>query len=80
MAEIVEFEAVHEYNVFKTGIVVDVILRSGAYVVDLDARIDTGSTYFIFERQYGERLGLKIEDGLLVDMGNRYRFLPRLRA
>ena len=44
MAEIIEFDAVHEYNIFKVGIVVDVIIKSGERVVDLDARIDTGST------------------------------------
>ena len=64
MAEILEFDVVHEYSLFKIGITVDATLQNGDLSVDIDAKIDTGSTYCIFERHYGERLDLNIESGL----------------
>ncbi len=36
--------------------------------VDVEAKIDTGSTYCIFERHHGEGLDLDIEGGTLVDI------------
>ena len=37
--------------------------------VDFEAKIDTGSTNCIFSRQLGEKLDLKIEDGLPKRIG-----------
>ena len=68
MSEIIEFDVVREYNLYNVGIVVDAVLRHGDIEVDVDARIDTGSTYCIFERQLGERLGFEIESGTPLDM------------
>jgi hypothetical protein len=69
MAENVEFDLVHEYSLYKIGITVDATLQNGDYSVDIDARIDTGSTYCIFERHYGERLDLNIESGNPTEIG-----------
>lgn len=69
MAEILEFDAVHEYSLFKTGIAVDATLRNGNLSVDIDSRVDTGSTYCVFERHYGETLNLKVESGTAVNIG-----------
>ena len=69
MAETVEFDLVHEYSLYKIGITVDATLQNGDYSVDIDARIDTGSTYCIFERHYGERLDLNIESGNPTEIG-----------
>ncbi len=69
MAETVEFDLVHEYSLYKIGITVDATLKNGDYSVDIDARIDTGSTYCIFERHYGERLDLNIESGNPTEIG-----------
>lgn len=66
MAEILEFDLVHRYSLFKVGISVDATLRNGDYSVDIDAKIDTGSTYCVFERYYGETVGLDVERGTLV--------------
>ena len=68
MAEIVEFDLVYEYSLYKIGITVDATLQNGDYSVDIDARIDTGSTYCVFERHYGERLDLDIENGNPIEM------------
>jgi len=41
MAEIVEFDLVHEYSLFKTGISVDATLQNGDNSVDIDTKIDS---------------------------------------
>lgn len=69
MAEIIEFDLVHEYSLYEIGITVDATLQNGDYSVDVDAKIDTGSTYCIFERHYAERLDLNIENGNLLEIG-----------
>lgn len=69
MSEVIEFDVSHKYSPYKTGIVVDAFLRHGDQEVRIDARIDTGSTYCIFERGLGEGLGLVIESGIPADIG-----------
>jgi predicted aspartyl protease len=68
LAEILEFDLVHTYSIFKAGISVDVTLRNGAFSIDVDTKIDTGSTYCIFERYYAERLDFEVESGTLVEL------------
>ncbi len=53
----------HSYNTTKTGITVPVELIYGSNVVQVDAKLDTGATFCIFERTYGEMLGLDVESG-----------------
>ena len=53
---------------FEIGITVSVNLLCGEKDVVFDAKIDTGSTFCIFQRLHGELLGLKIEDGILADI------------
>lgn len=69
MGEIVEFDIVHEYSLYEIGITVDATLQNGDFSVDIVAKIDTGSTYCIFERHYGERLDLDVENGNSVEIG-----------
>ncbi|MCU0239257.1 MAG: hypothetical protein MUC29_07435 [Pyrinomonadaceae bacterium] len=69
MAETLEFDIVHNYKIFEVGITVEATLQNGDLSVDIDAKIDTGSTYCIFERYYGERLDLDIESGLPIKIG-----------
>lgn len=57
------FTTSHRYATNQPGINVPLILQSGSATVELDAKIDTGSSYCIFERLYGDRLGLDIESG-----------------
>jgi len=68
MPEILEFDVLHEYSLFKVGITVEAILHNGSLSVDVEARIDTGSTYCVFERHHGEGLDLDIESGTPVDI------------
>ncbi len=57
------FDSLISYDAGKAGISVSARLQSGATIIDVPAKIDTGSTYCIFERMYGEDLGLNIEAG-----------------
>jgi hypothetical protein len=52
------------YSDSKPGIMLTVALGWGGTVIRFDAAVDTGATYCVFERSYGERLGLDIESGL----------------
>ncbi|CAN5399539.1 hypothetical protein BH10ACI2_BH10ACI2_19120 [soil metagenome] len=69
MREIVEFDFVHEYSLYEIGIVVDVILTTADKEIRINARVDTGSTYCLFERRFGEELGLVVEIGFPVQIG-----------
>jgi len=66
------FRTKHSYDTTKTGITVPVELTDGSNVVQVDAKLDTGASFCIFERAYGEMLGLDVEGGTqtLVSMAN----------
>lgn len=66
MAEHLRFSASHLYDTRKTGINVSVWLAFGNRKVEIEAKVDTGSSLCIFERVQGESLGLTIEDGSSV--------------
>ncbi|MGH9945362.1 MAG: hypothetical protein ACRD9R_23670, partial [Pyrinomonadaceae bacterium] len=55
------FESKHSYDATKIGITVPVELSNGEGVVQIDAKLDTGASFSIFERTYGEVLGLTVE-------------------
>lgn len=57
------FDGLISYDPGKAGISISARLQSGAAIVDVPAKLDTGSTYCIFERMYGEDLGFNIETG-----------------
>ena len=40
------------------------VLKTGGNSVELLAKIDTGASDCLFERAYGEALGLRVEEGL----------------
>lgn len=45
------------------GIRVPVTLRAGGSELEIFAYVDTGATYSLFQREYGELLGLNVEAG-----------------
>jgi len=57
------FLSKHSYDTTKTGITVPVELSHGPNVVQVDAKLDTGASFCIFERTYGEMLRLDVERG-----------------
>jgi len=64
--ETVSFDEIHFYDTLKVGITVSVILSFGGEFVDLEAKIDTDSSYCVFERKHAERLNLDVESGELI--------------
>lgn len=69
MSEVVEFDIVYNYSLFEVGITLKTVLISGDLKVDVEAKIDTGSTFCVFERHHGEGLNLEIESGNLLEIG-----------
>lgn len=62
------FDTRHQYNFDTLGIPLDVHLVAGPNECDFLAWLDTGAPYCIFQRQYGENLGLHIENGLAENL------------
>ena len=69
MAFTLDFEKLINYTVSDEGIALDVTLKLTSASVIIPAKIDTGSTYCIFERRFGEQLSLAIESGFLQRFG-----------
>ncbi|MBI4751139.1 MAG: hypothetical protein HY774_21890 [Acidobacteria bacterium] len=69
MGYLVEYLHLSEYDVGQPGISLPITLSLATISVTTNAKLDTGSTDCIFARQYGEQLGLIIEDGCLVRIG-----------
>ncbi len=69
MVESLSFAVTHNYNMRKAGITLDVLLRLGGKDVEVVAKLDTGASFCIFRRIYGELLGLAIESGQLETLG-----------
>ena len=67
--EIVEFEKSYRFNIYQDGITVHATLLFGDKTQRFLVKVDTGSTYCIFERGRGESLGIDIETGIPVMIG-----------
>lgn len=59
-----EFENLLSYDAGQVGIDIDVSLKIVGKSVEFTAKIDTGASNCIFERRFGEELGLDIESGM----------------
>ena len=68
ISESVEFTTTYRYNTLETGINLPTILKLGSLFVKIDAKVDTGATFCVFERIHGENLGLEIESGDFLRM------------
>lgn len=83
MSESINFAEVYFYDNFITGITVPTILKFNDKTIEIDAKIDTGASYCIFERRHGENLGIDIENGSLENFntatGNFLAFGHELR-
>ena len=58
------FDFSHTYNDRENGIAVPVTLLVGGEKIGIPAIVDTGSTFCIFQRRFGEALGLDLESGI----------------
>lgn len=64
-----DFEKLKTYEISDEGIYLDVEIKFVDVSVNFSAKIDTAATYSIFERRYGEQLGLDIESGMRQRFG-----------
>ncbi len=64
MPLILRFATLHNYDLSESGITVPLTLLSGAESVTFEAKVDTGSSHCVFQRQIGEQLGFQIERGI----------------
>jgi hypothetical protein len=51
------------YDTGKIGITLDVEIGLGDLTANFEAKVDTGAEACIFQRTFGERIGLEIESG-----------------
>ena len=64
MSRTFTFRSQHSYDTTKVGITIPIKLISGINSVQLDAKLDTGASFCIFERGYAELLDIDVESGL----------------
>ena len=63
MSHQLRFSLQHRYDTRQNGITVDVILSLAERKRRVVAKVDTGASFCIFQREYGESLGLQVESG-----------------
>ena len=63
------FEKLLAYDAGESGITINTTLKLSDKSVSFSAKIDTGSSFCIFERKHGEELGFEIEKGLFQRVG-----------
>ena len=66
MSETLTFALRYLYDPAKPGIQIPVVLSFGETSVRTEAKVDTGASLCVFQREHGEALGLSIESGDLV--------------
>jgi hypothetical protein len=69
MAHKLSFSVSYDYDPRAVDINVPVTLRSGAETREVIAKLDPGSTFCVFRREIGERLGFDIERGIAQWIG-----------
>lgn len=69
MWHLLSFEVLHDYDPGLDGITVPVVLSNSTGRKKVLAKLDTGSTFCIFQREHGEELGFDIESGILEWIG-----------
>jgi len=57
------FDSLHEYELSDSGITIPVELSFADEGCTVISKLDTGSTFCIFQREYAEILGLTVENG-----------------
>jgi hypothetical protein len=61
--ETVEFAESYQYDTRLVGITVPAFLNYGGKIVEIKTKVDTGSSYCIFQRKHAENLGIEVESG-----------------
>lgn len=64
-----DFDKLVFFDAGKKGISVNTKLKLSDKETSFQSKIDTGSSFCIFERRFGEKLDLEIEKGLFQNVG-----------
>ena len=64
-----EFERKLDYDVGQPGITLHAKLKVKQQSFDIPVKVDTGASCCIFERRFGEELGINIETGMRQPFG-----------
>ena len=70
MAYQLNFEKLLSYDAGEPGISLLTTIKLKEQSATLTAKVDTGASCCIFERQYGEQLGFDIEKGMRQPLGS----------
>lgn len=68
MPTAITFAEIWHYPDDSAGITIPTLLGYGNRIVTATAKIDTGAEFCLFDRDYGERLGLPIEEGIPLSL------------
>ena len=64
-----DFEKLILFDSGKKGITINTKLKLSGKDISFKSKIDTGSSFCIFERRFCEKLNLEIEKGLIQNVG-----------
>ena len=64
MTHRLSFRVIHDYDTLEPGITLPLTITSGSVEVKVDAKLDPGSSFCVFQRLIGEQLGFDIEQGI----------------
>lgn len=76
MPETITFQHVFQYSLQTPGIVLPVRLEFAGKSVDFKASVDCGASYCIFSRQWTEKLGLNVDQGIPDSVGTAMGSFP----
>ena len=75
--ETIRFRSKHVYSTSASGIQVPIAISlDGVNRIELFAKVDTGATFCIFQREYAEALGLHVESGNRINIATATGLFP----
>jgi len=71
MPHLLSFDHLFSYDSPEKGINLKIRLQvdENFKTEEIETKVDTGSSHCVFKREYGEKLGLNIENGLRLSIG-----------
>jgi hypothetical protein len=63
------FKLLYLYNTIESGITLEVVLGTDNKEQRVAAKLDTGASFCIFQREYAEALGLDVASGERISIG-----------
>ncbi len=61
--ETIEFAENYQYDTRLVGITIPAFLNYGGKIIEIKTKVDTGSSFCIFQRKHAENLGIEVESG-----------------